>query len=426
MEKKTKGAWVIHHTFKIQKMDNQNQFAKIYVAGRAGVLLSALSEQKACDLDNDKVSALAEGAGINELELDGILSKLATHKLIDRGANGISVLGLTTPAILDHVADLYDAQKPRPHEDAAIHIAELTSAEPATKQEASKIMTDQFAISAKDVPNVVQAIEGFGFVDVERLDATTEILFNGNLFRRDEATKIKRVLDSLSEAERRVLTEVCEKMRLVPCMIARDVEHILGKDLHDKLLAIGFFDKTILSNENGNVLYMSLPASFKKYGGSGLTDDPLDLSKEFVASLTYGMQQSSYARGQISMISRLLGNLIAGEWVGPVDAIGQDYKTLELKRAVEVQEFWRTNWQGKRRYGPNLKLLKPEVGELALSAITQGGVSEESLPNLPGAAVTKFSRPEEQREAHRRNQSPENKAAMNNVLMRLRGGKHGR
>src|SRR5689334_5849030 len=122
IEKKSKGAWIIHHTHKIQNMTDQNSYGKIYAAGRSGLLLSALSERKQSDLDNETVQSIATGVGINELELDGILARLERHRLIARGSAGISVLGLTTSAVLDHIADLYDALQPRPREDAALEV----------------------------------------------------------------------------------------------------------------------------------------------------------------------------------------------------------------------------------------------------------------------------------------------------------------
>ncbi len=53
-------------------------------------------------------------------------------------------------------------------------------------------------------------------------------------------------------------------------------------------------------------------------------------------ALTYGMTRSSYVRGRITMIEKLMKALIAGRSVGPVEAIGQDYRALELKGVVEV------------------------------------------------------------------------------------------
>ena len=66
-----------------------------------------------------------------------------------------------------------------------------------------------------------------------------------------------------------------------------------------------------------------------------MVDDAFDLAKAFVSSVTYGMTKSAYARGQIQMVDALLGALVRGESVGPVRAIAEDYKVLELKGVVE-------------------------------------------------------------------------------------------
>jgi hypothetical protein len=69
-----------------------------------------------------------------------------------------------------------------------------------------------------------------------------------------------------------------------------------------------------------------------------------------------------------------------------------------------------------------LKLLKKEVGELALQAIRQGDVSEHSLTSLPSAAITKFSGPEYNRERIRRKQAKVSPKATNDMLLVLRTG----
>ncbi len=69
-----------------------------------------------------------------------------------------------------------------------------------------------------------------------------------------------------------------------------------------------------------------------------------------------------------------------------------------------------------------LKLLKKEVGELALQAIRQGDVSEHSLTSLPSAAVTRFNGPEHNRERIRRAQTKISPKATNDMLSVLRTG----
>lgn len=148
-----------------------------------------------------------------------------------------------------------------------------------------------------------------------------------------------------------------------------------------------------------------------------MVDDAFDLAKAFVSSITYGMTKSSYTRGKIQMVDALLSALVRGESVGPVQAISEDYKLLELKGVVKVSQGSK-----KGRTGPMLELLKIEVGELALQVIRQGDVSEHSLKNFPTAAVTSFNGPEQNRELTRRTQRRLSPKATNDMLSVLRTG----
>ena len=192
----------------------------------------------------------------------------------------------------------------------------------------------------------------------------------------------------------------------------------MGDQLFTKVGVIGLFDINVVSNASENVGFITLPSAFSKFSSNSMVDDAFDLAKAFVSSITYGMTKSSYARGQIQMVDFLLSSLIRGESIGPVTAIGEDYKILELKGVVEVK-----TGSKKGRTGPMLKLLKKEVGELALQAIRQGDVSEHSLTSLPNAAVTKFSGPEHNRERMRRKQTEVSPKATNDMLSVLRTGR---
>lgn len=248
------------------------------------------------------------------------------------------------------------------------------------------------------------------------LEKNEKILFNGNLFRRHSAVKTKTVLDSLNSGEQAALTELIQKLKRNACVPYTDALKILGEILFKKVNAIGFFDINVVSNSQEEVGYLTLPAAFSKFSSS-MVDDAFDLAKAFVASLTYGMTKSDYARGQISMIDRLLGALIDGREVGPVSAIGQDYKILELKGVVSIR-----HGEKGGRSGPLMRLLKKEVGELALQAIRQGDVSEQSIMALPGAAITKFRGPEVNREIIRREQIQKSPFETNDMINALRTG----
>lgn len=65
MDAQTKGAWLVHHTHKLEQVHGVQQFDKIFPAGKAGILLSALSASDQTSLDNERVELLAKAASIN-------------------------------------------------------------------------------------------------------------------------------------------------------------------------------------------------------------------------------------------------------------------------------------------------------------------------------------------------------------------------
>ncbi|WP_273860678.1 hypothetical protein [Photobacterium sp. GSS17] len=417
MDNKVKGSWLIHHTNKLQSVTNQGQYLNTFVAGKAGILLSAISATDQSEISDDRLNVLANAANINPVfELPKLLDVLSDHDLIDKGKKGVAVLGVTTASALQHTSNIFDSLEPKSIEYSTLEIAEVASSKPISSRELQEKISDIHRLSAKETAQVFHDSEQIGFVDVEMLGKDEKIFFNGNLFRRESAQKVKAVLDSLKPQEQASLNELTDMLRRQACVSVTDAEFILGKILFSKVNSIGFFDVSIVSNSSEEVGYVTLPSAFSKYSSS-MVDDAFDLAKAFVASLTYGMTKSSYERGQISMIDRLLRALIDGREIGPVSAIGQDYRILELKGVVSI----RTGSKGGRS-GPMMRLLKKEIGELALQVILKGDVSEQSLPSLPGAAITKYIAPEVNREVIRRQQIQRSPFETNDMISSLRTG----
>lgn len=417
MDKKLQGSWLIHHTNKLQNVTNQGQYQSTFVAGKAGILLSAISETNQSVLPNDKLEVLANASNINiGFELPRLLEVLKEQELIDITASGVGVLGVTTSSALQHTSSIFESLSPKSIELSAIELAESASINPVLSSELGERLSDDYKLSKKEIQQLFYDSENIGFVDAEAISKDEKLLFNGNLFRRDSAVKTKAVLDSLNSAEQAALAELIQKLKSNACVPYADALQILGGKLFKKVNAIGFFDINVVSNSQEEVGYLTLPSAFSKFSSS-MVDDAFDLAKAFVASLTYGMTKSDYARGQISMIDRLLGALIDGREVGPVSAIGQDYKILELKGVVSIRHGTKGG-----RSGPLMRLLKKEVGELALQAIRQGDVSEQSIIALPGAAITKFRGPEVNREIIRREQIQKSPFETNDMISALRTG----
>ncbi|GAC24323.1 hypothetical protein GMES_2027 [Paraglaciecola mesophila KMM 241] len=417
MDKKVQGSWLIHHTNKLQNVTNQGDYQNTFVAGKAGILLSAISETNQSVITNEKLNVLANASNINTaFELPKLLEVLKEQELIDVSSSGVGVLGVTTSSALQHTTNIFETLDPKNIEVSAIELAEIASNKPVSSTELSEKISDEYQLAKNEVKQLFHDSENIGFVDAEPISKNEKLLFNGNLFRRNSAVKTKAVLDSLKVEEQASLTELTQLLKQNACVSYTDALRILGEPLFKKVNSIGFFDINVVSNNQEEVGYLTLPSAFSKFSNS-MVDDAFDLAKAFVASLTYGMTKSAYARGQISMIDRLLGALIDGREVGPVSAIGQDYKVLELKGVVAIRHGTKNG-----RSGPLMRLLKKEVGELALQAIRQGDVSEQSIQSLPGAAITKFRGPEANREIIRREQIQKSPFETNDMISSLRTG----
>lgn len=194
------------------------------------------------------------------------------------------------------------------------------------------------------------------------------------------------------------------------------VENLLSKSLFEKLVAAGLYDLNKVTNEAGSHVYVTAPEAFHKFVDP-MVDDCFDMAKSLVAALTYGMKERSSSQGRISMLSALLAKLNRGLEIGPATAIGQDYRVLEVNRVVKL----RSDLNSPGRYF--MRLLKREVGELALHVLTQGNAYERSLTALPTAPMSGYVGPEESRTSVRKKQSSVSKRTTRDVLEAVRGGR---
>jgi hypothetical protein len=117
------------------------------------------------------------------------------------------------------------------------------------------------------------------------------------------------------------------------------------------------------------------------------------------------------------MLPALLGKLIGGGEIGPATAIGQDYRVREVNRVVKLRP---DAFYPNRFY---MKLVKEEVGQLALHVLTQGNAYAQSLTALPSAPMSGYVGPEESRTSVRKRQSSMSKRTTRDILEAVRGGR---
>ncbi|MBS1788105.1 MAG: hypothetical protein JST85_10305 [Acidobacteria bacterium] len=224
MNKKTMGAWIIHHSHKLQGVSlATSDYEQINFAGKCGIVLNALAASTDWEIPNDRIAALAQANGIAmRLELPTILTELERQRLIDKGENGISVLGLTSAQTLEHTATIFEESSPVSCERAAIALSEKSSDLPIQKEEAAEYISDTYQLASQDTGDILRQCEEIGFFDVEDLSGE-KIYFNGNLFRRKDIAKANAVISSLNSEEERKVVELSTRLTASGCVAKNDV-----------------------------------------------------------------------------------------------------------------------------------------------------------------------------------------------------------
>ena len=175
MDKKVKGSWLIHHTNKLQGVTNQSGYDNTYLAGKAGILLSAISANNSITVNNDRLDVLARSANISRIELPTLIDVLEKQKLIDKSSGGVAVLGVTTTMALQHTTDLFDSLEPQPNELASIAIAERASLSPILTDDVKEELGDTYKLASSELTQLFTEAEQIGFVDVDLSDIITNI-----------------------------------------------------------------------------------------------------------------------------------------------------------------------------------------------------------------------------------------------------------
>ena len=340
MDTNTQGAWIIHHTRKLQSVTSQD-FDQLAFSGKCGLVLSGIAASFQTTIPKSRVEAIAKANGISpRSELPAILNELNRQKLIQQSKNIVEVLGLSTHSVLGHTSTIFREGSPAPEEQAVIDISDTVSECPALESDLIQFAGDAFKLKTSDATDLVEKGEGIGFFDMEKNSRGERLVFNGNLFRVEDIHKVNAVVRTLDSKETKRFRELNEILAKQGCITLKQAHAVVTEPLFLKLQSIGLYDVSKIGNEFGSHYFVTRPAAFSKFT-STITDDAFDLAKAFVSALTYGMTTSSFGRGRIQMISALMSKLISGAWIGPATAIGHDYQALEMRGVVEVKpRYW--------------------------------------------------------------------------------------
>ncbi len=413
MKKKEQGAWIVNHTKKL-KFFESTDFEDIELAGKAGIFLSnlAASDQEST-LSKEKVSEIAKVSNLKKTEIETVKSVLKSNNLIDTSASGdLTVIGVTSSTVLAHTSDIFQNNNPSSLQKAALELSNNVSELPKDERQLKEYISDSFKLAAEENSVLFAQAEEAGLIDFEQLDIGQKLYFNGNLFKRDASKKVAAVLGSLKSAEIAKIQTIDQELNQNGCVSHQKAKQILGEQLLEKLNAIGMYDYNEITNSTENTVLLTKPSAFSKFGNP-FEEDAFDLAKAFVSSLYYGMNHSDTSRGKIWGLKLLMRKLIAGEEVGPADAIGEDYKMLELHQVVQLR-YVRGNMY-------SMRLLKKDVGILALQVLEEGSATDSTIITaLQSGSVTGYTGPEQKRQFGRKKQLPTVKKDIANILRTFR------
>jgi hypothetical protein len=415
MDKSTMGAWIIHHGRKLN--DNTNaaaEYSAIDIAAKSASLLSRMAASEQDELPLSLVTTLGKVGGLNpKTELRACLEELKQQRVIDVSKSGtVAVLGITANSALGHAADLYIKNSPEAHENAVIDLSEKVSQSPINLQIALEYVSDTHKLTSPNAKEIINQATSIGFIDTDA-DRHDPLFYNGNLFRRDTIAKTQKILTSLNQSEQNNLLAFNEQLKVQGAIHIKTAEKILGTELLSKLRAAAFYDENVVSNEAGDHSFITSPASFHKFS-SPMLDDVFDHAKALVSALSYGISVSSASRGKIWGVELILGKLIRGGIVGPVKAIGKDYRALELERVVKITPDG---------YGYSMKLLKKDVGEIALQVLQHGNANNAVIESIPSAQVTGYTGPEASRTKFKKKKDIQpSSSQMRSLLSSVRSG----
>lgn len=421
MEKKTKGAWLLAQSKSLDAFTGSGaaRLENVSYSGKIGRLYNLLRRQADREttftIPRETVERACQLNGIDKPSRQIGLQVLEDAGRVDVSADGsVAVLGATTQAVLEATSDIFDDQRPSSDELAILDLSERVSGKPIRRDEAEEYISDMHKIVRADASSLVDLSKKTALIDEEDQGGTA-LLFNSHTFRDGQyAQKAYRALENLKADERARLTEVQEKLTKQGALYEADAESILGPELYKRLISVGIFDRMEVSNNTESVGYIASPNDFQKFGRP-FEEDPIDDAKALIASLTYGQTRSSYTRGQITMPELLIRKLVRGESVGAggVRAIGEDYKELEARQVVEVTE------RSSGRY--TMRLLKQDVGELALT-IVRGGAAAQEAVLMDGSPARAFKGPHVSRSEVRARNDIADKRFVHDALDRLRSG----
>lgn len=387
MDKITKGTWIINSTKHLlgtkQTALELNSFEATEQSGKAGILLGRLVADKQEIVNGEKLKVFARQSGISPAEISTYSKRLKSAGMVDYKEDHLGkvkeleVYCFSMEEAINTTCDLFEGLEPGMSEEANILSLQSTYELPRTEKELIEEISCK-GIDEGIAKEVLELQQTFGLVKSDSIEDEA-VYYNEYAFTGD-AVKIKKAISNLKSNQKDTVEHVLDIVTSSQGYLAES----FSKDtqIDDSILkmmeGVGLLDGVTVKSRFGEATFYTTPQlRGQGVGNFNLSTDVFHKAKILLSCLRFGQLRSVNGRGKIrtsDMMLNIINRLIAGGYVGPCTAIGQDYQLLELDGVIATVPASNGMYY--------MILRQKEVGTLVKQMIMYNKVVEDNDNNI--------------------------------------------
>jgi hypothetical protein len=322
--------------FQIGDQNIARYFGATSVAGRAGLLASAIRGHDT--LDSKAFHAMAATEGFSTIELRTTIVPWLEEQLladVDRAAGQIVAIRsiiLSYDHLLNAVTQLWENLGPDDVDRACIDACIACIAIPRGRSELLQQLTVTYGEETAKI--AVGLLVAYKLLEQVQTGLIEPILYSPMVWKRTMAAAAP-ALSTLDVTSREVLLHMVNQVRQhqgLPEPVVFNATNLL-----DLGIRIGLLERTkIRTLSNADRCFLVTPHFYADVA-SEHGEDYCDRVKIFLDSIRNGQHYGNPVTGRITDPDRLLEVLLDRGWVGPVQAIGTGYILPEKAGIVRVE-----------------------------------------------------------------------------------------
>lgn len=328
-------------------------FSASQVAGRAGLLASAVKSHR--NLESARFGVMAAHEGFSPIELRSIVYPWLEKKLlcaIER-VNGdiftITSLILTYDQLLEAVYDLWEELQPHDVDRACVQAHNACNRLPIGRAELAQNLTREFGEQTALLS--IELLNAYRLVSKTEHGLIEPLYYSNSVWSSETVEQAAKSLSLLNVTEKEILLAMIEKVKNHQGIPEKMIADFASSQNSTHLLQLakraGLLDSTKIKSANGIERSFLVSPHFYADVAEQHGEDFCDRVKIFLDSIRNGQYFGRQETGRISDPARLLEVLLDRGWVGPATAIGSEYILPEKAGIIKVQRDPASSWKYK-------------------------------------------------------------------------------